>query len=121
MITVHLHFGFMKRALKFQIVFVTAPDMKTARKLAKAALAARLIACANLVPKIESHYRWRGKIEMSAEVLLILKTTAACVLALEKFIVAKHPYDMPEFITLRLSGGSSEYLNWLKESCATKF
>jgi uncharacterized protein involved in tolerance to divalent cations len=64
----------MKPAAKFAIVLVTAPDLKTARALAKAALSARLIACANLVPKIESHYRWQGKIESSAEVLLILKT-----------------------------------------------
>ena len=53
----------MKPAAKFAIVLVTAPDLKTARALAKAALSARLIACANLVPKIESHYRWQGKIE----------------------------------------------------------
>jgi periplasmic divalent cation tolerance protein len=53
----------MKSAKDFSIVLVTAPDMKTARALAKAALQARLIACANLVPRIESHYWWQGKIE----------------------------------------------------------
>ena len=58
----------MKSATSFAIVLVTAPDLKAARALAKAALSARLIACANLVPKIESHCRWQGKIESSAEV-----------------------------------------------------
>ena len=53
----------MKREATFAVVLVTAPDMKTARKLAQAALEARLIACANLVPRIESHYWWQGKIE----------------------------------------------------------
>jgi periplasmic divalent cation tolerance protein len=65
----------MKPATKFAVVLVTAPDLKTARALAKAALKARLIACANLVSKIESHYWWHGKIESGAEVLLVLKTT----------------------------------------------
>ena len=92
----------MKRAVKFQIVFVTAPDLKTARKLAKAALAARLIACANLVPKIESHYWWQGKMECSTEVLLIFKTTAARLAALEKLVVKLHPYETPELVALNL-------------------
>ncbi len=59
----------MKTKDKFAVVLVTAPDVKTARKLARAALAARLVACANLIPKIESHYWWQGKIERGTEVL----------------------------------------------------
>lgn len=90
----------------------------TARRLARSALAARLIACANLVPKIESHYRWQGKLERSAEVLMVMKTTRARVAALEKLIVAKHPYDTPEFVVLNLAGGAKKYLAWLAESCA---
>ena len=58
----------MKPATSFALVLVTTPDLKTARALAKAALKARLIACANLVPKIESHYWWQGKIESSKRV-----------------------------------------------------
>ena len=103
----------MKSATSFAIVLVTAPDLKTARALAKAALSARLIACANLVPKIESHYRWQGKIESSAEVLLILKTQKSKLPALEKLVLAKHPYDTPEFIVLPLSAGNKKYLDWL--------
>ena len=101
----------------FQIILVTTPDLKTARRLARAALAARLIACANLVPKLESHYRWQGKLERSAEVLMIMKTTAARVAALEKLVLAKHPYDTPEFVVLNLAGGAKKYLVWLSESC----
>ena len=63
----------MKTAKAFCMVLVTAPDRKTARVLARAALSARLIACANLISRIESHYWWRGKIESGDEVLLILK------------------------------------------------
>ena len=111
----------MQRAAKFKIVLVTAPDVKFARKLAKSALAQRLIACANLIPKVESHYWWRGKIEKRAEVFLIMKTPERRLSALEKFVLARHPYDTPEFITLPLSGGNRDYLNWLKESCVPGF
>ena len=103
----------MKSATKFAVVLVTAPDLKTARMLAKAALSARLIACANLVPKIESHYWWQGKIESGAEVLLTLKTTKSKLAALEKLVLAKHPYDTLEFLVLPLSAGSQRYLDWL--------
>jgi periplasmic divalent cation tolerance protein len=107
----------MKPATAFALVLVTAPDLKTARALAKAALSAKLIACANLVPKIESHYRWQGKIETGAEVLLILKTPKSRLAALEKLIVARHPYDTPEFLVLPLRAGNEKYLAWLAECC----
>ena len=95
------------------VAFVTAPDLKTARKLAKSALAARLIACANLVPKVESHYVWQGRIERSAEVWLILKTTPARLSALRRLIEREHPYDTPEFLVLPVTAGSKKYLDWV--------
>jgi periplasmic divalent cation tolerance protein len=107
----------MKTAKRYRLVLVTAPDLKTARRLAGKALRARLIACANLVPKMESHYWWRGKIEHGAEVLLILKTTAARVEKLEKLILAAHPYDTPEFLVLSMDRGAARYLDWLEQSC----
>jgi len=113
----HEYHGDMKAATALAIVLVTAPDLKTARALAKAALKARLIACANLVPKIESHYRWQGKIESGAEVLLMLKTPKTRLAALEQLILARHPYDTPEFIVLPLRAGSEKYLAWLATSC----
>ena len=110
-------FPSMKSASQFAIVLVTAPDLKTARSLAKAALKAKLIACANLISKIESHYWWRGKIESGAEVLLVLKTKKSRLGALEKLILAKHPYDTPEFLVLPLGAGNEKYLAWLTASC----
>jgi periplasmic divalent cation tolerance protein len=103
----------MKSARNFSIVLVTAPNLKMARALARAALAAKLITCANLIPGIESHYRWQGKTESSAEVLLVLKTTKARLAALEKLILARHPYDTPEFLVLPLAAGNNKYLDWL--------
>jgi periplasmic divalent cation tolerance protein len=106
----------MKSARSFSLVLVTAPDIQTARKLARAALKAKLIACANLVPKIESHYWWQGRVESSAEVLLVMKTAKAKLSRLERLVVSLHPYDTPEFITLPITGGNKRYLDWLTES-----
>jgi periplasmic divalent cation tolerance protein len=106
----------MKSARSFSLVLVTAPDLKTARKLARAALKAKLIACANLVPRIESHYWWQGKIESGAEVLLVLKTTKMNLSKLEKLILAGHPYDTPEFLVVPLHAGAERYLCWLVEN-----
>lgn len=102
---------------RFKIVLVTAPDLKTARKLARRALNARLVACANLVPRIESHYWWRGKVERGAELLIVFKTTGARLKNLEKLILAEHPYDTPEFLVLPIQSGNRQYLNWIKVSC----
>ena len=108
----------MKSANGFVVVLTTAPDMKVARRLARTALDVRLIACANLFPKMESHYWWKGKVETGAEVTMLMKTKRAKLTALEKLIVAKHPYDTPEFLVLPLAGGNARYLKWISESTA---
>ena len=101
---------------KFAVVLITAPDMNAARKLAQAALKARLIACVNLIPKVESHYWWQGKLESGAEVLIIFKTTKAKLKALEKLIIANHPYDTPEFLVVPIIAGNKRYLDWVSGS-----
>lgn len=103
-------------AKPYSIVLVTAPDLKTARRLARAALTKRLIACANLIPKLESHYRWKGKMETGSEVLMVLKTRSSKLAVLEKLILAEHPYDTAEFIVLPVSQGSERYLDWISVS-----
>lgn len=106
----------LKSASSFALVLVTAPDLKVARRLSRAALQARLIACANLVPRIESHYWWQGKLETGTEVLILMKTTTAKLAALEKLILSKHPYDTPEFLVVPLSQGTKKYLDWIRSS-----
>jgi periplasmic divalent cation tolerance protein len=106
----------MKSARRFAVVLVTAPDLRTARALAGSALNARLVACANLVPRLESHYWWRRKIERSAEVLLIFKTVRTRLRPLEQLILKEHPYDTPEILALPLDQGTPRYLAWLAEN-----
>lgn len=106
----------MKAASKCAVVLVTAPNIKVARQLAKAGLQNRLIACANIIPKIESHYWWQGKIEKGTEVLMVMKTTKARLSALEKLVLAQHPYDTPEFLVLPLNLGTEKYLDWILTS-----
>ena len=108
----------MKPANKFVVVMVTAPDLKSARKLARAALTARLVACANLVPRLESHYWWQGKLESAAEVLMLMKTVRSRLSALEQLIRKQHPYDTPEFLVLPIDRGTRRYLDWVQASVA---
>lgn len=107
----------MKPAANFTIVLVTAPDLRTARKLVKLALSARLAACANLLPRMESHYWWQGKIETAAEVLVIFKTRKPRLAALEKLVRREHPYETPEFLALPVRSGNAAYLAWLAKNC----
>ncbi len=103
----------MKKTAQFRIVFVTAPNIKIARALAKIALSQRAVACANLIPQIESHYWWKNKLEKAAEVLILFKTRASKVNELEKLILENHPYDTPEIISLTITAGNQRYLAWL--------
>jgi periplasmic divalent cation tolerance protein len=106
----------MTSARNVSLALVTAPDVKTARLLGKRALQARLAACANLIPQLESHYWWQGKLEKSREVLILFKTMKHKLAALEKLVLANHPYDTPEFIVVTLSAGNKRYLGWLIDS-----
>jgi len=98
------------------IVLVTAPDADVGRKLAAAILNVRAAACVNIVPGLESHYWWEGKIDQSSEVLLLIKTTKAKLKALEKVVRKNHPYDTPEFIAIPANLVSKKYLAWVCDS-----
>ncbi len=98
-------------------VLVTCGSLAEARRIARAVVHKRLAACANIVmTPVESTYRWKGKVEKAREVLIVLKTTAKRLPALEKEVKRLHSYDVPEFIALPIATGSSDYLGWLQES-----
>ena len=100
----------------FAVVMVTAPDMALAHRLAKAGLEAKLAACANIGPAIESHYWWEGKLESSNEALVIFKTRQEVLPKLERIVRDVHSYDTPEFVALPLTAGSRKYLAWIEDN-----
>lgn len=98
------------------LVFVTFPSMEVAREVVAGLLEARVIACANLIPGIESHFHWQGRIERESEVLAVLKSDFDQLDRLESIVVNQHPYDTPEIITVRIAAGHAPYLDWLSSS-----
>lgn len=95
------------------VVFVTATDKREALKIGKVAVESRLAACVNLFPIIESVYRWKGKVIVGKETLVMLKTTEDRYRALEKLILSLHSYQVPEVIALPIRKGSKQYLGWV--------
>ena len=99
------------------MVLVTCGTLAEARGIARAAVEARVAACVNVVLNpVESIYRWKGKVEVSREYLLVIKTTARRLPELERMVRGMHSYDVPEFLVLPVVSGSREYLRWLVES-----
>ncbi|MFM7102960.1 MAG: divalent-cation tolerance protein CutA [Verrucomicrobiota bacterium] len=102
-----------RRTRSHVVVTVTAPDPDTARRLARGALEDRLAACVQILPGLESHYWWKGRLESASEVLLCFKTTPARVRPLEARVRQLHPYDTPEFLVLPVAAGLARYLDWM--------
>jgi len=107
----------MSTSNRYFLVFVTVPDKKTARKLAKVSLKSHLAACANLIPKIESLYWWKGKLETGKETLVLFKTTKDALPQLQTLIQKNHPYECPEFIAIALDSGAKKYFDWIEDCC----
>jgi periplasmic divalent cation tolerance protein len=99
----------------FQIVMTTCPDAACAERIARALVEEGLAACVNILPPMQSIYRWRGKTEAATEQLLIVKSTAAQFPAIRDRIKALHPYELPEIIAVPFADGSPDYLAWLNK------
>jgi periplasmic divalent cation tolerance protein len=102
----------------FVIVLTTMPHEQDPTPMATALVEEGLVACVNLLPPMRSVYRWQGSIEQADEVQMVMKTTADRVPALRQRLRQLHPYDVPEFLVLPISGGSDDYLAWVRESTA---
>jgi len=98
------------------VVFMTASNGEEAARLADMLVGAHLAACVQILPEMESVYRWQGKIERAAEVLLLAKTTKSKFEELEREVRALHSYDSPEIIAVPVVAGSASYLDWLIKS-----
>ena len=99
-----------------RIVFSTASSEEEARKIARHLVGHQLAACVNIVPHIESIYRWQGKVESNREWLILIKSTADRFPAIRDAIRELHSYDLPECIAVSIDDGSSEYLNWIADT-----
>lgn len=99
------------------VVLCTVATTEEAERIAREVVELRLAACANLVP-VTSIYRWKGELERSAEVLLVIKTNGQEFEALREAIVARHTYEVPEVIALPVEAGHVPYLTWIAESVA---
>jgi periplasmic divalent cation tolerance protein len=99
-----------------RIVLSTAGSEDEARNLARHLVEHHLAACVNIVPQIESIYRWQGKVESSPEWLLLIKTTAERFPAVRDAIRELHSYDLPECVAISIEDGSADYLQWLADS-----
>ena len=95
------------------VVLVTAPDEEKAASIARTLVEEGLIACANLVPRVRSIYRFEGKVCDEAEVLLVMKAAVAKNPALQARILALHPYSVPEVLRLDVAEGSPAYIGWV--------
>jgi periplasmic divalent cation tolerance protein len=101
------------------VVFMTAANGEEATRLADMLVGAHLAACVQILPEIESVYRWQGKIERSSEVLLLAKTTRGKFDDLEREVRALHSYDTPEIVAVPIVAGSAPYLEWLSKAASS--
>jgi len=99
-----------------RIVLSTVGSEEEARKIAHHLVEQQLAACVNIVPRIESVYRWQGKVESSREYLLLIKTSSEKFPEVRDAIRELHSYELPECIALAVEDGISEYLQWVEES-----
>ena len=104
--------------MKYCCILNTVPNIRKARTLAGLLVSRRLAACVQILPGLESHYRWRGKKETSKEVLLLIKTRFSNYKKLEKTLLENHPYEVPEIICLPITKGSRSYLDWISGEVA---
>lgn len=97
------------------LVYCTCPDRLVAGELATALVERGLAACVNILPGVESVYRWQGKIERDGEILLLIKSDTAHFSALEDTISNLHPYEVPEILAVPVEAGHQPYLEWIDQ------
>lgn len=99
-----------------RLVLTTTSSLEEGKKIALALVERRLAACVNIVPRIESVYRWEGKVEEAQEFLLLIKTTESAFERLREAIQQLHSYELPECVAVAVEDGSLPYLRWIDES-----
>ena len=106
----------MKASGRNRVVLVMCGTLTEGRRIARRVVSNRLAACVNIVlSPAESFYTWKGKLERAREYLLVMKTAAKHLAELENEVQRLHSYEVPEFIALPITEGSTKYLSWLEE------
>ena len=105
-------------SLEYCLVLSTCPNQESAESIAMMLVEKKLAACVNIVPGLISVYEWQGKIEKSQEYLLIAKTKSTAFQAVESAILERHPYELPEIISIPLNNGLANYLSWIDDNLA---
>jgi periplasmic divalent cation tolerance protein len=100
----------------FAIVLTTTDSSESAQRIARTLVERRLAACVNILPLVESVYRWKAIVESAQELLLIIKTRASRFADVESAIRELHHYDLPECILVPIEQGSADYLKWISEN-----
>ena len=95
----------------------TFPDAEMARRISNQLVSEHFAACANILPSVESIYRWKDKIESGNETLVLFKVSEVRQAAFQDKLRSLHPYDVPEIIFVPVTGGLPEYLQWVAENC----
>jgi len=103
-----------RHAAAHAMAYVTAPDLETARSIARTVVGRRLAACANLWP-IESMYRWKGRLEEASEVVIVFKTRRALLQKLIATVRENHPYEVPCIVSYPMGPALRKYLDWIDE------
>ncbi len=106
--------------MSYQLVLSTCPDQTTAEKLAKQLVSEKFAACVTILPNLISIYQWQEKIETANECLLMIKSKKTQYQAIENWIRANHPYELPEIIAVSIEHGLPEYLQWINSCVSTK-
>lgn len=96
------------------LAVTTAPSEDEGRRIVRALVERRIIACGNVLPLATSIYRWKGAVEETREAVVLMKTRMERVRALQDALPALHPYEVPELIVVPITGGHGPYLDWLR-------
>ena len=98
------------------VIFITSANKSEARRIAKALLGQKLVACVNIIDKVLSFFWWKKKIDKASEVLMVAKSTSMKLARIVKVVRSLHSYAVPEIIALPIVGGNKDYLDWIDES-----
>ena len=105
----------MKEDTGLVVLLITTPGEVEAERISQALLNQKMVACANIVPAVNSAFWWQGKLESARESLLIIKTKATLLPEIIRLVKRLHSYEVPEIIALPIIGGNQDYLNWVTE------